>query len=291
APAKEQLAGIDTLVYDIQDVGTRFYTYIATCGHLLETAARYKLRVVVLDRPDPIGGYEIEGPLPDPERLTDPKASFVCYHSIPVRYGLSIGELANLLNTERSIGADLQVIKMEGWRRADFYDGTGLTWVNPSPNMRSLNEAVLYPGIGLLETTNVSVGRGTDTPFELVGAPWIDGRKLAEVLNNSGAGGVRFVPVRFIPKSSTYAGKECGGVNVIVTDRTSFHPVATSIHITCALVALYSKDWKGDGYLNLLANRTIVDAIRTGKSAREIQALWQSGLASFAKIRNKYLVY
>jgi uncharacterized protein YbbC (DUF1343 family) len=291
APAKEQLVGIDTLVYDIQDVGTRFYTYIATCGYLLETAARYKLKMVVLDRPDPIGGNEIEGPLPDAERLKDPATSFVCYHALPVRYGLSIGELANLLNTERSIGAELQIIKMQGWRRADFYDETGLTWINPSPNMRSLTEAVLYPGVGLLETTNLSVGRGTDTPFELIGAPWIDARNLADALNKSGAPGVRFVPVRFIPTSSKYAGEECGGVKATVTDRNSFRPVATSIQIACALVALYGGKWKADGHIGLIANRGVVDAIHAGKSEREIESLWQAPLSSFAKVRNKYLLY
>jgi uncharacterized protein YbbC (DUF1343 family) len=291
APAKEQLAGIDTLVYDVQDVGTRFYTYIATCGYLLEAAARYKLKIVVLDRPDPIGGNEIEGPLPDADRLKDPAISFVCYHSIPVRYGLSIGELANLLNTERSIGADLHIIKMQGWRRADFYDETGLTWINPSPNMRNLTEAVLYPGVGLLETTNLSVGRGTDTPFELIGAPWIDGRILADALNKSGAPGVRFVPVKFVPTASKYAGEECGGVKTIVTDRTSFRPVATGIHIACALVTFYGSKWKADGSIGLIANRGVVDAILAGKSVGEIQSLWQAPLSSFAKVRNKYLLY
>ena len=290
-PKKEQLAGIDTIVYDIQDVGTRFYTYVATCGYLLEAAAQYKLKIVVLDRPDPIGGYEIEGPLPDEEHLNNPKSAFVCYHALPVRYGMSIGELANLLNTERKIGADLDVIKMEGWRRADFYDGTGLTWVNPSPNMRSLTEAILYPGVGLLETTNISVGRGTDTPFEIIGAPWIDGRKLASVLNNSGQPGIRFVPIKFTPNTSKYAGQECGGVNLIVTDRTTFHPVTTGIHIACTLASLYSKEWKTEDSLTLIANRAVVEAIHSGKSARQIQGLWQNDLAAFAKIRSKYLLY
>ncbi|HWX43204.1 MAG TPA: exo-beta-N-acetylmuramidase NamZ domain-containing protein, partial [Blastocatellia bacterium] len=165
-PSPEMLTGIDTLVFDIQDVGTRFYTYMATCGYAMEEAARSKIKFVVLDRPDPINGYDIEGPVADAALTSQPGFSFTSYHPIPVRYGLTIGELANLFNSERKIGADLTVIKMEGWRRADYYDGTALTWINPSPNMRSLTEALLYPGIGLLETTNVSVGRGTDTPFE-----------------------------------------------------------------------------------------------------------------------------
>src|SRR5215467_251454 len=173
------LTGIDTLVFDIQDVGTRFYTYTTTCGYALEEAAKNKVKFVVLDRPDPINGYDIEGPVADAALTSQPEFSFTSYYSIPVRYGLTIGELATLFNAERKIGADLTVIEMEGWRRADYYDGTALPWVNPSPNMRNLTEALLYPGIGLLETTNVSVGRGTDTPFEIIGAPYIDGARLA----------------------------------------------------------------------------------------------------------------
>jgi uncharacterized protein YbbC (DUF1343 family)/CubicO group peptidase (beta-lactamase class C family) len=291
SPSEQQLQGIDTLVYDIQDVGARFYTYVSTCGYLLETAANYKLRVVILDRPDPINGYEIEGPIPDPELTRDPAYSFTCYYTIPVRYGLSIGELASLLNSEKSIGADLTIIKMEGWRRADYFDGTGVMWTNTSPNMRSLTEAELYPGIGLLETTNLSVGRGTDTPFELVGAPWIDGRALADALNNSGLGGIRFVPVRFTPSASKYAGEPCGGVNLIITDRGSFHPVASSVQIACALVKLYPGEWKADDYLRLIANRAVVQTIKAGKPAHDAIALWQPDLAAFAKVRNKYLLY
>src|SRR5262245_35759074 len=216
-PTAEMLKGIDTLVFDIQDVGTRFYTYVTTCGYDAEEAAENKIKFVVLDRPNPINGYDIEGPVAEAELTAQPSYSFTSYHSIPVRYGMTIGELAQLFNTERKINADLTVIKMEGWRRADYYDGTTLAWVNPSPNMRSLNAAVLYPGIGLLETTNISVGRGTDTPFEVIGAPWIDGRKLSEALNRAGLAGVRFVPVVFTPTSSKFAGEECGGVNIVVT--------------------------------------------------------------------------
>ena len=182
-PTPETLKGIDTLVYDIQDAGCRFYTYISTLGYLLEVAGQSRgwmtqpLRVVVLDRPNPIGGLAVEGPVLDSGR-----ESFVAFHALPVRHGMTVGELARLFNAERKLGADLEVVRMEGWQRSDFYDSTGLPWINPSPNLRSLTEALLYPGIGLLETTNVSVGRGTDRPFEWVGAPWIDGRKLAAAL-------------------------------------------------------------------------------------------------------------
>ncbi|HKB37016.1 MAG TPA: exo-beta-N-acetylmuramidase NamZ domain-containing protein, partial [Gemmataceae bacterium] len=193
-PTKETLEGVDTLVYDIQDIGCRFYTYISTLGLVLEAAAEHKLKVVVLDRPNPIGGVEVEGPVLDAGR-----ESFVGWHTLPVRHSLTVGELAKLFNAERKIGADLTVIPVEGWRRGDTFDQTGLTWVNPSPNMRCLTAALLYPGIGLLETTNVSVGRGTERPFEWVGAPWLDGRKLQEALAAQNLPGVRFVPLKQTP--------------------------------------------------------------------------------------------
>jgi len=287
----EMLSGIDTLVYDIQDVGVRFYTYTTTCAYSMEVAAQNHLKFVVLDRPDPIGGYEIEGPVAELEFTTDSRFSFTAYYTIPVRYGLTIGELAMLLNSERKIGADLAVIKIEGWRRADYFDGTALTWTNPSPNMRNLNEAILYPGIGLLETTNVSVGRGTDTPFEVVGAPWIDGQKLSDALNRAGLGGVRFVPIRFTPASSKFSGQECGGVNIVITDRSAFHSVATGIQIAYELNRLYQGEWKIDDYINLLANRPVLTALKTGKTPQEIESLWQAGLAEFARIRLKYFLY
>lgn len=285
-PTPEMLNGIDTLVFDVQDIGARFYTYVTTCAYAMEEAAKRGIRFVVLDRPNPINGYDIEGPLADPDLL-----SFTAYHPIPVRHGMTIGELMLMFNAERKIGADLVVIKMEGWRRADYYDSTGLLWVNPSPNMRSLTEALLYPGIGLLETTNLSVGRGTDTPFEVVGAPWIDGQKLAEALNRAGLPGVRFVPIRFTPRSSKFAGEECGGINIIITDRSAFRPVATGIEIAYWLQKLYPGTWQVDDYLRLLANRAALSALKEGKAPSEITAVWGEGLANFAKIRRKYLIY
>ena len=290
-PAAEMLKGIDTLVFDIQDVGARFYTYITTCGYAMEEAAKNKIRFVVLDRPNPINGYDLEGPVADAELAAQSTYSYTSYHSMPVRYGLTIGELAMLFNSERKIGADLAVIKMEGWRRADYYDGTGLEWVNPSPNMRSLTEALLYPGVGLLETTNISVGRGTDTPFEIIGAPWIDGQKLSEALNRAGLAGVRFVPVRFTPKSSRFAGEQCSGVNIIVTDRSAFRPVAAGVEIAYQLNRLHGASWKVDDYLRLLVNRAALGALKQGKTASEIAAAWQAGLAEFARVRVKYLLY
>ena len=290
-PPAETLKNIDTLVFDIQDVGARFYTYITTCGYAMEEAAKNKIKFVVLDRPNPINGYDIEGPVAEKELTDQPSFQFTSYHQVPVRYGMTIGELAMLFNAERQINADLTVIKMEGWRRADFFDGTALTWINPSPNMRSLTEALLYPGIGLLETTNVSVGRGTDTPFEVIGAPWMDGQKLAEGLNRAGLAGVRFVPVKFTPKSSKFDNEECSGVNVVITDRGSFRPVATGIEIAYQLQSLHSGAWKVDDYIRLLANRVVLAAIKEGKNPSGIAATWQDGLAQFARIRQKYLLY
>ncbi|HEV2905029.1 MAG TPA: exo-beta-N-acetylmuramidase NamZ domain-containing protein, partial [Pyrinomonadaceae bacterium] len=229
-PKPEHLKNLDALVFDIQDVGARFYTYISTLGYAMEEAAKVKLPVYVLDRANPINGVDVEGPLADGDKF-----SFVVYHAIPVRHGMTVGELAGLFNEQRKIGADVRVIKMENWRRAMWLDSTNLTWINPSPNMRSLTHATLYPGVGLLETTNVSVGRGTDTPFEVLGAPWLDGQRLASYLNARQIPGVRFVPIRFTPKSSVHKDQECGGVNIIATDRTRLQSVTMGIEIAAAL--------------------------------------------------------
>jgi uncharacterized protein YbbC (DUF1343 family)/CubicO group peptidase (beta-lactamase class C family) len=285
-PKPEQLKDLDALVFDIQDIGTRFYTYISTLGYVMEEAAKAQRPVFVLDRPNPLGGVEIEGPLTDADRL-----SFTAYHRIPVRHGMTIGELAQLFNRERKIGCDLRVIKMDGWGRSMWLDETNLSWVNPSPNMRSLNEATLYPGIGLLETTNVSVGRGTDTPFEVVGAPWIDGQQLAAHLNNQRIAGVRFVPVRFTPKSSVFQGEDCAGINIIITDRSRFGPVFTGLEIAIALHKLYPTSWKIDAYLRLMGNSDTVERLKRGQSAGDIVRSWSDGLEEFRKARAGVLLY
>ena len=285
-PKPEQLKDLDAVVYDIQDIGARFYTYISTLGYLLEEAAKVKLPVFVLDRPNPIGGVDVEGPVADSDKL-----SFISYHTIPTRHGLTIGELAQLFNRQRNIGADLRVIKMEGWRRSMWFDETNLTWINPSPNMRSLTEATLYPGIGLLETTNVSVGRGTDTPFEVVGAPWIDGQKLAAHLNNQKIPGVRFVPVRFTPKASVFKDEQCGGINIIITDRSRFRPVMNGLEIAVALRKLYPTEWKVDSYLRLLVNSDTLERLKRGETAEEIARSWNPKLEEFRAARAKVLLY
>jgi uncharacterized protein YbbC (DUF1343 family)/CubicO group peptidase (beta-lactamase class C family) len=285
-PKPEQLKELDALVYDIQDIGARFYTYISTLGYILEEAAKAKLPVFVLDRPNPIGGVDVEGPTADADKL-----SFIAYHTIPTRHGLTVGELAQLFNQQRKIGADLRVIKMDGWRRAMWFDETNLMWINPSPNMRSLTEATLYPGVGLLETTNLSVGRGTDTPFEIVGAPWIQGDKLADYLNQRGIPGVRFVPVRFTPKSSVFKDEQCGGVNIIITDRVAFRSLVTGVEMALALRHLYANDWKVDNYLRLLVNAETLERIKRGESARDIVASWNVSLQEFRRARAEILLY
>jgi uncharacterized protein YbbC (DUF1343 family)/CubicO group peptidase (beta-lactamase class C family) len=285
-PKPEQLQNLDALVFDIQDIGTRFYTYISTLGYVMEEAAKARRSVFVLDRPNPIGGIEVEGAIADADKL-----SFTAYHTIPVRHGMTIGELAKLFNQERGIGCDLRVVKMTGWRRAMWLDETNLLWVNPSPNMRSLSEAALYPGIGLLETTNVSVGRGTDTPFELVGAPWIDGQQLASYLNSRRIAGVRFVPTRFTPTTSVFKGEECSGVNIIVTDRARFRAVLTGLEFAVALRKFYPAQWKVDNYARLLANSDTLERLKRGDSVSDIQKSWSAQLEDFRRKRAGVLLY
>lgn len=285
-PTPELLKGIDVLVYDIQDIGARFYTYISTLGLALEAAAKSKVKFVVLDRVNPINGADVEGPVADADKL-----SFTAYHRLPVRHGMTVGELALLFNRERGINADLQVVKIENWRRDQWFDSTGLAWVNPSPNMRSLTEATLYPGVCLLEPTNVSVGRGTDTPFEIIGAPWIDGRKLAAALNDAKLTGVRFVPVRFTPTVSVYQGKECGGVNIIITDRASFEPVLTGLEIAVQIRKLFPKDFDAERFNRLLVSDKIFAAFKQGSDARALQQIWEADLQAFRAVRANYLLY
>jgi uncharacterized protein YbbC (DUF1343 family) len=285
-PKPEQLKDLDALVYDIQDVGARFYTYISTLGNVIEEAGKAKLPVFILDRPNPINGVDVEGPIADADKL-----SFTAYHTIPVRHGMTVGELARLYNTDKKLGADVRVIQMENWRRAMWFDSTNLSWINPSPNMRSLTEAALYPGIGLLETTNVSVGRGTDTPFEVIGAPWLDGQKLASYLNTRRIPGVRFVPVRFKPNTSIFKNEECNGVNVVITDRSNFRSVRTGIEVAVALHSLYPAEWKVDSYLRLLVNADALEKLKRGASPEELTRSWSESLENFQRIRARALLY
>jgi uncharacterized protein YbbC (DUF1343 family)/CubicO group peptidase (beta-lactamase class C family) len=285
-PKPEQLKDLDAIVFDIQDIGTRFYTYITTLLYVMEEAAKLGKTVFVLDRPNPINGLDVEGPIADAEKL-----SFVVPHTIPIRHGMTVGELAQMFKEQRDIPVNLKIIKMVGWTRSMWFDETNQTWINPSPNMRSLTEATLYPGIGLLETTNVSVGRGTDTPFELVGAPWIDGQKLASYLNQRNIPGVRFVPVQFIPKASVFKGEKCNGINIIITNRAVFRSVRTGIEIAVALRRLFPTDWKIENYNRLLANDSVFEKIKLAELPEEIEKSWQKDLTQFKKTQALFLLY
>jgi uncharacterized protein YbbC (DUF1343 family)/CubicO group peptidase (beta-lactamase class C family) len=285
-PTPQMLQGIDTLVFDIQDIGARFYTYTSTMGLALEVAAQQKLKFVVLDRINPINGVDVEGPLADADKL-----SFIAHHQIPVRHGMTVGELAQLFNKERGINADLQIIRVQDWRREQWFDETGLAWINPSPNMRSLTQATLYTGVCLLEPTNVSVGRGTNTPFEVIGAPWIDGRKLAAALNQANLPGVRFVPLRFKPTTSVHKDVDCGGVNLIITNRVEFEPVLTGLEMIAQLFKLYQREFDWNKLPRLLVNQQVFEAIKQGSDGRALKQVYAQDLESFRAIRRKYLLY
>ena len=292
-PTPEMLAGLDVLVFDLQDCGARFYTYTWTLRYCLEAAAENRLPLLVLDRPNPIGGEAVEGPVLD-RRF----ASFVGDWPIPIRHGLTLGELATLFN--RTIGADLTVVRMQGWRRAMWFDDTGLPWVLPSPNLPTLEAATVYPGTCLVEGTNLSEGRGTSRPFEFVGAPWIDGEDLALALNALRLPGVRFRPVAFAPTTSKHSGSTCGGVQVHVLDRQAFRPVETGLHILASIKRLYTSDfrwlptsWEGQPpHVDLLAGTDrLRQALDAGVPVADIVAEWQPGLAAFCQERAGVLLY
>ncbi|MGA7906059.1 MAG: serine hydrolase [Candidatus Sulfotelmatobacter sp.] len=285
-PDPEVMKNLDAVVFDIQDVGARFYTYETTLGYFLEAAAKAGVELIVLDRPDPITGSFVQGPVADAGR-----ESFTDYWTVPVRHGMTMGELAKMFNAEKNINAKLTVVPMEGWQRGDWYDSTGLAWVNPSPNLRSVTEAALYPGAALIEGTNVSVGRGTDSPFELVGAPWVKGRELAAYLNARGIAGVRFVPVTFTATASIYSGQTCEGVNVVLLDRNALDAPELGIELAAALKKLYAADFKMERMTELLVNQAAWDGLQAGEDPRRIAQDWREELEKFRKVREKYLIY
>ena len=285
-PPMDVLKKLDAVVVDIQDAGARFYTFETTLGYVLEAAAKAGMPVIVLDRPNPITGSFVQGPIPDAGH-----ESFTNYFAIPTRPGMTLGELARLFNSEHHINAQLTVVPMQGWMRGDWYDSTGLAWINPSPNLRNVMQATLYPGVALVEGTNVSVGRGTDSPFELVGAPWIDARVLAQYLNTREISGVRFVPIAFTPTSSTYANQPCRGVNIVVVARNSLDAPELGIELASALHKLYNADFKLDRMNELLVDQNAYDAIVREEDPRRIAQDWQEALDAFEKVREKYLIY
>jgi len=285
-PTDKMLQGIDTLVYDIQDVGARFYTYTSTMGNAMQEAARRRIHFVVLDRPNPIGGMEVDGPMLDHGR-----ESFVAFHPLPIRHGMTVGELALMFRRELCPDLDLAVVRMEGWRRDAFFDATGLKWINPSPNLRSLTEALLYPGICPLESTNLSVGRGTPTPFEVIGAPWLDGRRLQQLLAAAALPGVEFRAVKFVPASNKFVRQECGGIRITITDRASLRPIHVGLEIARQLRLLYPGDWTAAGYEDLLGNHAVYETLCAGKSVAEMEALYRPGLEKFLERRERFLLY
>jgi uncharacterized protein YbbC (DUF1343 family) len=286
-PTDEMLKDVDTLVIDLQDIGARFYTYMTTMAYVMEEAAKRKIAVVVLDRVNPIDGWQIEGPALDKEQV-----GFTGYFpSMPIRHGMTLGELAQLFNAENKIGADLTVVGLRNWKRDHWFDMTGQPWINPSPNMRNLIQATLYPGIGAIEGTNISVGRGTDTPFEQIGAPWIDGVKLAETLNARDLPGVRFYPVKFTPTSSKYANEECGGVFMVVTDRMALRPVRVGAEIAAALSRLHGSQYNIDAAARLFGSAANLAALKSGADPATLVSGWSQAEARWRLLRAKYLIY
>lgn len=285
-PTPQMLRDVDALVFDIQDAGVRFYTYISTMGYGLEAAAAAGIPFYVLDRPNPINADTVQGPV-----LDDSIRSFTAYYPLPVRYGMTPGELAALFNTENHIGAQLHVVKMEGYRRGEWYDQTGLRWVNPSPNLRSLTQTALYPGVAMVEGANVSVGRGTAAPFELFGAPWIDSRQLADYLNRRHIAGVEFAATTFTPAEGPHHGKACRGVKIALRDRNALDAPALGVEIASALHTLYPQQFSLGDTLGMIGARSVLRAIWSGEDPRIIKANWQNPLADFQQLRAKYLLY
>jgi uncharacterized protein YbbC (DUF1343 family) len=286
-PTPEMMQGVDTLVYDIQDVGVRFYTYITTLGYMVEEAAKFKVPIYVLDRPNPINGVAVEGPALDQDHV-----SFVGFlPGMPIRHGLTIGELARLYNGEKRLGADVRVIEMKGWRRDLYMDQTGVVWTNPSPQLRSLVQAILYPGVCLMESRMVWVKTGWDLPFQAMGAPWMKGREMAAYLNSRHIPGVSFVPRKFTPDAGTFKGQELEAVEVLLLDRNALDPVELGVELVSALNKFSPGKFDIDKQMRLLGNDETAKRIKAGEDPREIAATWKAGEERFRSIRAKYLIY
>ncbi len=285
-PTPAMLAGIDALVFDLQDVGARFYTYLTTMAYAMEAAAGNRIDFFVLDRPDPIGAADVQGPILEPKL-----ESFTGYFPLPVRYGMTIAELARMFNAEKHIGARLHVIPMRGYRRADWYDETGLRWIDPSPNLRSLTATALYPGVALVEGGNVSVGRGTESPFEVAGAPWIEGDRLAAYLNRRGISGVTFAPADFTPATDRYKDRLCHGVRIELTNRDQLDSPALGIELIAALRRLYPAKFHVDETLGMIGSRRVLNALKRGDDPGRIVREWRQPLVAFGDLRARYLLY
>jgi uncharacterized protein YbbC (DUF1343 family) len=285
-PNPKLLRDVDAVVVDLQDAGVRFYTYASTVHGMLRVAAKLGLRVLLLDRPNPLGAVTIAGPMLDPS-----EASFVNHHALPIRHGMTLGELAEMINADEQLGLALDVVRMRGYRRSAYFDETGLRWWPPSPNLRTVKQAVLYPAVALVEGTNVSVGRGTEHPFELMGAPWVDAERLLATVQSYGLAGVSFSPARFRPNASLHAGKDCSGLSLRVTDRVLFEPVRTGIALALSLRRLYRAQWQAARLHEIIGHPAVTQAILALRPLAEIEALYEDELEAFRKKRQKYLLY
>jgi uncharacterized protein YbbC (DUF1343 family) len=285
-PTDAMLAGLDVLIFDIQDAGVRFYTYITTMGYAMEAAAAHHLAFYVLDRPDPLGGVRVEGPMLDPDRT-----NFVGYFPMPVSMGMTLGEMAQMFNAEKKIGCDLHIIRMQNWWRRFWFSDTGLPWVNPSPNLLSAEAGILYPGLEILQAGGVSVGRGTTRPFELVGAPWIHGAEFAAFLNRRAIPGVRFEPEKFTPDSGLYKGELCEGLRLVLTDRDRLQAMRLGIEIASALGKLYPGKFDTAKMIELVGNAQAVRKLVEGGDPSAIEAGWTKDVEAFRRIRMRYLLY
>ena len=285
-PTDEMLKGIDALVFDVQDAGVRFYTYTTTMAYCIEEAAKRNIAFFVLDRPNPLGGEIVEGPMLDMD-----KTNFVGYFPLPVRYGLTIGELAQLFNAENHIDADLHVIAMKNWHRNYFFESTGTRWIPPSPNLRTTKGSVLYPGIEILQNAGVSVGRGTETPFEEFGAPWLNGDEVAAALNERHLAGLHFAAKPFIPIVGLYSGQRCGGVAVRITDRYRVRAMSMGMETAIILHRLYPQQFDPEKLLLLIGNSDTIQQLQSGTPAEKIVASWSADLTAFDQIRRKYFLY
>jgi uncharacterized protein YbbC (DUF1343 family)/CubicO group peptidase (beta-lactamase class C family) len=286
-PSLDTLRNLDAVVIDLQDAGVRYYTYEAVVRYFLEAASKTGTEIVVLDRPDPINGAFVQGPVSDAGA-----ENYVNSMAIPVRHGMTFGELARYDEQQLHLNAPLTVVAMKDWQRGDWYDSTGLSWINPSPNLRNIEEATLYPALGLIETTNISVGRGTDTPFEWFGAPWIDGRKVARYLNRRDLPGVRFYAAALTPeKPYPYGGQSCGGVRILVTDRNVLDGPELGVEIASALHRFYRDQYQVQKMNRLLVNRTVLDAIAAGDDPEYIAEGWRAPLETFDRKRQPALIY
>ena len=285
-PTEAMLAGIDALVFDVQDAGVRFYTYTTTMAYCMEEAAKHNIAFFVLDRPNPLGGEIVEGPMLDAEKI-----SFTAYFPLPVRYGLTIGELAQLFNVENKINCDLRVIALKNWRRNYFYEDTGLRWIAPSPNLRTLNGSIVYPGLEIVQNAGVSVGRGTDTPFEKFGAPWMHGAEVAARLNERHIAGLFFTAVEFMPTSGLYNGQKCGGVAIRVDGARAARSMSMGLEIAALLKTLYPEHFDAEKLLLLAGNAETVRQMQEGVPAQQIIAGWSKELQAFEQVRRKYFLY